>query len=796
MESEGLPYRPVESIEQEHKRSPKEIQVNKDFELSSSKEPEKDLKKENDSDEQVLKRIKRENGTPEKVINVVPNRVPQLFYTPLKTGLVYDVRMRYHAKIFTSYFDYIDPHPEDPRRIYRIYKKLAEAGIIQDSSLSGTEDLGPLVKKIPTRDATSEEVLEVHSEEHLEFIKSTEIMTRERLLEETEKGDSIYVNNDSYRSAKLSCGGAIEACKAVIEGKVKNAAAIIRPPGHHAEPNSPGGFCLFSNVAVAAKSILKKFPESVRRIVVVDWDVHHGNGTQKAFYDDPRVLYISLHRYENGKFYPGTKYGNSTQTGEGEGEGYTLNIPWKTSGMGDGDYFFAFNKVIMPVITEFDPDLVIVSSGFDAADGDVIGGCHVSPVGYGYMTHALKSIAKGKLCVVLEGGYNLDAISESALAVAKVLIGEPPEGTIKGLPREEAIEVIDEVIKVQSKYWNCLKPSIPQYTLDNVYDLPENEVGYEITNTCEAIRAHQESVFESKYSFISLPIVDIPRSDTDSSSYFSTYVPSLEDVVLASEDVYKSSTLVICIHDPPEIWANINPINGTIEGSASVVLEHPLTQIIEKIKQEQKINANLEKETIGYMDINIPSFLSPIPFLKNQRDPSIPAYNPTIFSQELLLYIWDNYLAYFSHLQKVVFVGFGESYQAILHLYSKRSSYDVKELVKGTVVFVNKSSLRPLVSSMDESMIDWYYKNSVIFTSYLNPCWSGLSNGQLQAKQGQGYSGSTNMSDETSKKPRRKFGRVLKCSVDGLWDVINERFDEGVDFILDSIEDYSSDESS
>ena len=516
----------------------------------------------------ALKRAKLEESLKNKnTIIVVPPTKPQLFYSPLKTGLVYDVRMRYHAKIFTSYFEYIDPHPEDPRRIYRIYKKLAEAGLIQDSSLSGIDEIGPLMVKIPIREASAEEILEVHSEEHLRFIESTETMSRERLLEETERGDSIYVNNDSYLSAKLSCGGTIEACKAVIEGRVKNSLAVVRPPGHHAEPDTPGGFCLFSNVAVAAKNILKRYPESVRRIVIVDWDIHHGNGTQKAFYDDPRVLYISLHRYENGKFYPGTKYGNSTQTGEGAGEGYSLNIPWRTPGMDDGDYFYAFNKVVIPVITEFDPDLVIVSSGFDAADGDIIGGCHVSPTGYGHMTHLLKGIAKGKLCVVLGGGYNLDSISKSALGVAKVLVGEPPENKIRSQPHIETLEVIDEVIKIQSKYWNCLKPGNPTKSLDDVYDLPNDNTAYKLTNIADPIRSHQVEELFNRYSFINLPIVAASKTKTEqSNSFFTTDLPpSLEDLIVASPDIYDCSTIIISVHDPPEIWANINPINGSIE---------------------------------------------------------------------------------------------------------------------------------------------------------------------------------------------------------------------------------------
>ncbi|KAK6456859.1 histone deacetylase HDA1 [Scheffersomyces xylosifermentans] len=740
------------------------------------------------SDKEIKKQSNGVKATTPNIV-VVPPTVPHLFYSPLKTGLVYDVRMRYHAKIFTSYFEYIDPHPEDPRRIYRIYKKLAEAGLIQDVSLSGVEDIGPLMVKIPIREATAEEILEVHSESHLKFIQSTETMTRERLLEETEKGDSIYVNNDSYLSAKLSCGGSIEACKAVVEGRVKNSLAIVRPPGHHAEPDTPGGFCLFSNVAVAAKNILKSYPESVRKIVIVDWDIHHGNGTQKSFYDDPRVLYISLHCYDNGRFYPGTKYGNSDQVGENQGEGFNINIPWRSQGMHDGDYIYAFNKVIIPVILEFDPDLVIVSSGFDAADGDIIGGCHVTPAGYGYMTHLLKGVAKGKLAVILEGGYNLDSISKSALGVAKVLVGEPPENTISEQPHLETIEVVDEVVKIQSKYWKSLRHGIPSASFDDVYDLAGDGNGYQLVNIADPVRANQYNDLFNKYSFVNIPIISNSTENGEKNGVFTTDLPShLDDIIIASPDVHDCSVIVITIHDPPEIWANINPLNGNIEGNSSVILEHPLVQIMEKMNKE--IGGSESKEKVGYIDINVPSFQLPIPVGSASSQAS--TYNPTFFAQELLLYIWDNYLAYFSQLKKLVFVGFGDAYQAIVHLYGKRPSQEIKDLVKGTVVFVNRSNLKALIPVMDESMVDWYYQNSVIFTSCLNPCWVS-SNGTARTSYGPAEANNT---EDSSKRPRRKFGRVLKASVDGLYDIINERFDEGVDFILDSIEEYSSSDSS
>lgn len=796
---------PIQDLESPKKR-PMEVDEkrevadddNKIADKEGDSEPvvkQEDANLSSNEDGKEVKRVKVENDNEQLV--VVPPTRPQLFYTPLKTGLVYDVRMRYHAKIFTSYSEYIDPHPEDPRRIYRIYKKLAEGGLVQDSSLAGKDEIGELMQKIPTREATAEEILEVHSEDHLRFILETESMSRERLLEETEKGDSIYVNNDSFFSAKLSCGGAIEACKAVIEGRVKNALAVVRPPGHHAEPDSPGGFCLFSNVAVAAKNILKNYPESVRRIVIVDWDIHHGNGTQKAFYNDPRVLYISLHRYENGKFYPGTKYGAHTQTGEGKGEGYSVNIPWSIPGMGDGDYFYAFNKVVIPIITEFDPDLIIVSSGFDAADGDIIGECHVTPTGYGYMTHSLKGIAKGKMCVVLEGGYNLDSISKSALAVAKVLVGEPPDGTIRAKPRFETIEVISDVIKIQSKYWDCMKPGNPNKSLDDVYELPSETSSHKLMNISDPLRSFQAEELFNKYSFINIPIVfPIDRDNEKHSNFFSCDLPPNSDnLIVASHDIYDCTTLVVVIHDPPQIWANINPINGNIDGGGSIILDYPLAHIIERVNDEVLKNDDIN-EKVGYIDINIPSYSLASPSVKSSNSNGSSLYNPTLFSQELLLYVWDNYINYFSKLRKLVFVGFGDAYQSIVHLYAKRASQEIRDVVQGTVAFVDRSSLKPLVPVMDESMVDWFYQNSVIFTSCHNPCWNGTgtSNGSSN-RDSNGTSNEQSNSDENSKKPRRKFGRVLKASADGLWEVMVDRVEEGIDFILDSIEDYSSSES-
>ena len=272
------------------------------------------------------------------------------------------------------------------------------------------------------------------------------------------KLDSVYLHHNTFECATLSVGGAIEACRAVVMGHVKNAIAVIRPPGHHAEHDEPAGFCFFNNVPIAARVCQDNFPEKCRKIFILDWDVHHGNGIQHAFYDDPNILYISLHVHKNGQFYPGKPDGDHLHCGEGLGIGKNVNIPWADHGMGDGDYMFAFQQVVMPIAAEFDPDFVIVSAGFDAAEGDKLGGCHVTPPCYAHMTHMLMSLAKGKIAVCLEGGYNLRSIAKSALAVTRTLMGEPPDRLDPIEPSPLGVSTVQLVMRQQSKFWKCMYP--------------------------------------------------------------------------------------------------------------------------------------------------------------------------------------------------------------------------------------------------------------------------------------------------------------------------------------------------
>ncbi|KAJ1493209.1 hypothetical protein T484DRAFT_1610676 [Baffinella frigidus] len=179
------------------------------------------------------------------------------------------------------------------------------------------------------------------------------------------------------------------------------------------------GFCFFNYVAAAAAVAKSEF--GLKRVLILDWDVHHGNGTEKMFINDPSVLYISLHRYDDGSFYPGT--GPAEEVGVREGAGYNVNIPWPHSGMGDAEYLLAFERVVMPIARSYNPELVLVSAGFDAAHGDPLGGCNVTPYGYGQMTNMLRGLAGGRMVVALEGGYNLRSISRSMEAVVRVLLG-------------------------------------------------------------------------------------------------------------------------------------------------------------------------------------------------------------------------------------------------------------------------------------------------------------------------------------------------------------------------------------
>lgn len=349
-----------------------------------------------------------------------------------RTGIVRDERYLDHM---------MDPgHPESPERLKVIYQML------EDPEMKG------IFQEVKPRFATREELEMNHTPKYIDLIASTAGKPYYRLDMDTSTCAK------SYETALLAVGGLLELIKAVMEGRLKNGFALIRPPGHHAERDRAMGFCLFNNVAIGAYDAIKRF--SLERILIVDWDVHHGNGTQNSFYEDPRVLYFSTHRY--GFFYPGT--GSATEVGRGKGTGFTVNVPLST-GAGDSDYGNIFERILKPIVLEYQPQLILVSAGFDIHFDDPLGGMKVTEAGFARMTQILMEIAErtaqGRVVITLEGGYDVNGQGRSVKAVLKELAQVSPinkneliELEKKNYPRIERF--LGQIIEIQKKYWKSL----------------------------------------------------------------------------------------------------------------------------------------------------------------------------------------------------------------------------------------------------------------------------------------------------------------------------------------------------
>jgi acetoin utilization deacetylase AcuC-like enzyme len=296
---------------------------------------------------------------------------------------------------------------------------------------------------VPARPANDEELERIHAAPYVKLIKAT--AGRERVALDADTSTSA----GSAQAALLAAGGFIEAARAVLRGDVANAFAFVRPPGHHAEADRAMGFCLFNSAAVGAASLLED--AGLKRILIVDWDLHHGNGTQAAFYGTDRVLYFSAHQYPH---YPGS--GHWREAGRGQGEGHTLNVPlW--AGKGDADYLHVFRTVLKPAALAYRPEFVIVSAGFDIYEGDPLGGMEVTPDGFAALTAELMDIARdccgGRIALVLEGGYNGKGLKEGARAVLGQLDGRAPRPSIPGGPSRELLSELEPMLGLFRTYW-------------------------------------------------------------------------------------------------------------------------------------------------------------------------------------------------------------------------------------------------------------------------------------------------------------------------------------------------------
>ncbi len=303
--------------------------------------------------------------------------------------------------------------------------------------LIGTERIQQLQPRlIDCGQATEQDLLRVHTPTHVQRIKATANL-HVRLDADT------LASPRSWDVARAAAGGAIAAVRAVVSGEVRSAMALVRPPGHHAEPDRAMGFCLFNNVAIAARHARDIL--GIQRVAIIDFDAHHGNGTQAIFWHDPSVLYVSTHQQD---LFPHT--GAAQELGEGAGRGRTINIPLR-AGHGDAEYDAIYGALIPRILERFRPNLILVSAGYDIATGDPLAGMTVTPEGFiriaAHLVNVANVVCAGRVVFVLEGGYSAGGLTEGVAAtlqaMAGVVVVDDPPGPLRRLPLGDALEYLD-----------------------------------------------------------------------------------------------------------------------------------------------------------------------------------------------------------------------------------------------------------------------------------------------------------------------------------------------------------------
>lgn len=343
----------------------------------------------------------------------------------MQTGIVKDRRFMEHEM---GAF-----HVETPQRLEVIYR------MIEENIKFSFFDIEP-------RSATEEELGLIHTLPYIQSIKSTSGKNRTHLDPDTS------TSARSWEVACLAAGAVVKAADLIIEGAIQNGFALVRPPGHHAEASRAMGFCLFNNIAIGAAHLVKQ--HGLKRILIVDWDLHHGNGTQHSFYDSRKVLYFSTHQYPH---YPGT--GHWKETGSGKGEGFTINVPLR-AGKTDEEYLYIFRTLLRPIASEYKPEFILVSAGFDTYEDDPLGGMRITSLGFASLAAELMDIAaefsQKRILLALEGGYSLQGLQDGVEQVLLQLAGEASRPAIDPKASASLESELAPVIQTQKQFWPSL----------------------------------------------------------------------------------------------------------------------------------------------------------------------------------------------------------------------------------------------------------------------------------------------------------------------------------------------------
>lgn len=400
-----------------------------------------------------------------------------------RTGLVYHLDTNHH-RYNTDPRKIPSGHVENPMRLISILEHLKKLKLT---------DRCVVVNEFS--EIGEEKIIETHGKEYLDYFLSLwpEGDTRKKI-----NFIDTYFTKDSVRAARLAAEATVFAAGKVFRGEWANAFALVRPPGHHAcaKDNRIGGFCFLNNVVMACHQLKK---QGAKRIAILDWDVHHGDSSQKLTSADPSILYLSLHKFNKGAFYPGES-GDVKNVGEGPGEGFNLNFPInQTQGqfVGDQEYIFAYERMVLPVLREFNPEIVLISCGFDCLLFDPLGGFHVTQDALSYMLYSISNQVTSKVVVVLEGGYNLRQLPIASECLLRVMLGEfypnsannfissPEVMKAEARPLSLFLKDVESNLKVWAKFWPCLNSE----DLVNFHE----QVSRRVESTAHQISGHKKA---------------------------------------------------------------------------------------------------------------------------------------------------------------------------------------------------------------------------------------------------------------------------------------------------------------